>query len=306
MGDHMNNLPNFLVVGAAKSGTSTLYIHLLNHPEIYLPKIENKELRFFSEMSRFKGPGDEYVNAKITKTIEEYSTHYCNVVHEKAIGDISPDYLYYNKKSIKNIKKYLPGSTKIIIILRNPVDRAYSNYMHFLLDGREILPFEKACQAEDERLEQHWEWAWGYRKAGLYFNQVRAYVDDFDHVKICLFDELIKDNKSFLEEIYAFLEVDPSFTPKYINQKFNASGVPKSKILHALLIRNDGQRNIFRDFVNSLIPIKQRQTLKRYLMNKNLQKPPMHPETRKSLTAFYREDVLKLQDLLQKDLSHWI
>lgn len=302
----MNNLPNFLVVGAAKSGTSTLNIHLLNHPEIYVPKMEDKELRFFSDLTPFTGPGDEHVNAKITNTIEDYSRYFSNVTHEKVIGEISNDYLFYYEKSIENIKKYLPGPTKVLILLRNPVDRAYSNYIYFLLDGRETLSFEEACEVEDKRLSQHWEWLWGYKQVGLYFNQVKAYFDNFDQVKVCFFDDLVRDNKKFLQEIYTFLEVDPFFTPKSMNQKFNASGVPKNKILHALLVRNDQQKNVFREFFKSLLPEKQRQTLKRHLMNKNLKKPPMHPETRTNLINFYREDIVKLQDLLQKDLSHWL
>lgn len=302
----MTSLPNFLVVGAAKSGTSALHIHLQEHPEIYLPKKEDKELRFFSDMPNFQGPGDEHVNAKITKTIEEYSKHFSNVTHEKAIGEISNDYLYYYEKSIKNIKKYLPEPTRIIIVLRNPVDRAYSNYIFFRLDGRETLSFKKACEKENDRLAQNWEWNWGYKNAGLYFKQVKAYLEHFDHVEICLFEELFQDNKKCLRDIYTFLEVDPFFTPKCFNQKFNASGVPKNKILHSLLVRNDDQKSILRNFFKTLLPTKQRQTFKRLLMNRNLQKPPMHLETRDSLTRYYREDIMKLQNLLQKDLSHWL
>jgi hypothetical protein len=302
----MNKLPNFLGVGAAKSGTSTLYIHLLNHPEIYVPKMEYKELRFFSDMGPFTGPGDETVNAKITNTLQEYASYYANVTQEKVIGDVSNDYLYFYEKSIKNIKKYLPGPTKIIILLRNPVDRAYSNYLYFLLDGRETLSFEEACKVEDKRLAQHWEWLWGYKQVGLYFKQVKAYLDNFDQVKVCFFDDLVRDNKKFLEEIYAFLEVDPIYAPKSLNQKFNASGIPQNKLLHSLLVRDDAQKNAIREFFKSLLPKKQRQTLKRHLMNRNLQKPPLHPETRSELTNYYREDVLQLQDLLQQDLSHWL
>lgn len=301
----MNTLPNFLVVGAAKSGTSTLYYHLLNHPEIYLPK-ERKELRFMSQMSNCKGPAAEYLNTQITRTIEEYTAFFSEVSNEKAIGEVSPDYLYFYENSIRNIKKYLSDSTKIIMILRNPVDRAYSNYMHLLLDGREDLSFEEACEAEGERQMLHWEWACSYKKIGLYYNQVKAYVENFDRVKVYLFDELIEDNKVLLEDLYGFLEVDPYFTPKLINQKINASGVPKNKILHALLSENTSQRNVIREFVKTLIPVKPRQTIKRHLMNRNLKKPQMQPDTKESLTAFYREDILKLQDLLQKDLSNWL
>lgn len=301
----MNKLPNFLVVGSAKSGTSTLYYQLLEHPEIYLPK-ERKELRFFSQMSDIKGPWGDHLNTQITKTFEDYAAFFSDVRNEKVIGEVSPDYLYFYDKSIKNIQKYLSDTTKIVMILRNPIERAYSNYMHFHLDGREDLSFEDACKDEEKRQALSWEWAYSYKNIGLYYKQVKAYIDHFDKVKVYLFDELIEDNKALLKDLYGFLDVDVNFVPNILNERYNASGVPKNKILHLLLNESSNRMNVIRNMLKSLLPEKSRQDIKRYLMNRNLKKTEMRQETRTELADFYRQDVLMLQDLLQRDLSFWL
>lgn len=150
-------LPNFLVVGAVKSGTTSLYRYLLQHPEIGMGS--RKVGKFFSQMyDNFNGPGDHLVKESITKTFDEYKKFYAQVGNKKAVGDVSPDYLYYYDKSIKAIKSYLGNNVKIIIILRNPSDKSYSQYSHLVRGGRETVCFEDALEKENERMDQGWEW----------------------------------------------------------------------------------------------------------------------------------------------------
>ncbi len=116
-------LPDFLIVGAAKSGTTSLQHYLVNHPEIFLN--EKKELRFFSGLeNNYVGPDDDIINKIVTLTISEYKRYFKLAKQNQKIGDISPDYLARYRQSIKNIKKYL-DDPKIVIILRNPVTRAF-------------------------------------------------------------------------------------------------------------------------------------------------------------------------------------
>jgi len=298
-------LPNFLIVGAAKSGTSSLYHYLNEHPEIFLPA--RKELRFFSQMkANFKGPGDDKLNKTIIKSIEEYSKFYIPVKNEKAIGDVSPDYLYFFKNAIPNIRKILIDP-KIIIILRNPIDRAFSHYLHFVRDGREKLSFEEALAAEDNRKALNWEWAWYYKDVGFYYNQVKAYLENFSEVKVYLYDDLKKDPLSLVQDIYRFLGVDDSFIPKSIGEKFNVSGVPKNKFLHEFLRKPNAIKSTLRPLARLVLPDKEtRERFLRKLLQKNLKKPEMKPETRDYLKRLYKEDILKLQDLIKRDLSHWL
>lgn len=300
----MRNLPNFLIVGAAKAGTTSLYYYLKEHPEIFLP--ERKELRFFSDMpGNFKGPGDENVNRTIIKSIKEYKKFYENVRNEKAIGDISPEYLYYFNKSIKNIKNIL-GDPKIIIILRNPIDRAFSHYLYFVRDGREIFSFEEALKSEEMRKKLNWEWSWFYKDVGFYYKQVKAYMENFSNIKVYLYDDLKKDTLGLVQDIYRFLEVDDFFVPKSVTTKFNVSGIPKNKIFHSFLTKPNILKGAIKPFIKVLISKDTRRKLQNWLLQKNLEKPQMKPETREYLKKIYRKDILRLQDLIKRDLSHWL
>jgi len=152
-------LPNFLIVGAPKSGTTSLYYYLKEHPEIYMSKL--KEPHFFSKECKnlpFRGPKDESLGSTkyMNLTWEDYQNLFKGAITYKAVGEASADYLYYFKCSIKNIKKYL-GNPKIIIILRNPIERAFSAYLHMLRDGREYLSFREALHMEEERKKNNWD-----------------------------------------------------------------------------------------------------------------------------------------------------
>ena len=156
-------LPNFIVIGAPKSGTTSLFYYLGQHPDIYLPV--RKELHFFSyeELSkRNHGPGDAEIVGNLCATYEQYVAHYRDVKTERAIGEVSPSYLYYSA-SAERIYSML-GSIKIIAILRNPIDKAYSQYMHLKRDGREDLDFTHALREECRRQGMGWSDIWYYAK----------------------------------------------------------------------------------------------------------------------------------------------
>jgi hypothetical protein len=207
------NLPNFLLVGAAKSGTTSLYYYLKQHPEVYLSEI--KECKFFSRMTgNYKGPGDEEdLNKQIIKTLDDYKLLFTNVNHEKAIGDISPDYLYYYGESVKNIKTILGDNVKIIVILRNPVERAYSKYLHNVRECFETLSFEEALNEENARKRKNWGWGWYHTSTGFYYKQVKAYLDNFNQVKVYLYEDLKNDSPKLMKNIYEFLGTDVSYKP---------------------------------------------------------------------------------------------
>jgi len=300
----MVKLPNFLIVGAAKAGTTSLYFYLKEHPEIFLH--ERKELRFFSQMrGNFKGPGDEDVNRTITKTIEEYKKFFLSTKNKKTIGDVSPDYLYYFKNSIKNIKRFL-GDPKILIILRNPIDRAFSHYLHFVRDGRETLSFEGALKEEGKRRALNWEWAWYYKDVGFYYNQVKAYLENFSKVKVYLYDDLKKDPLSLVQDIYRFLEVDDSFIPKSVGEKFNVSGIPKNKFLHEFLTTPNIIKSTMKPLVKLILPKRTRQRFINKVLQRNFKKPQIDPSTKQYLLNLYKEDIVELQNLIGRNLSSWL
>lgn len=301
MRSEMELLPDFLIVGASKSGTSSLYNYLKQHPDIFLSEVQ-KEGRFFSRMEgNYNGPGDQRIDASLTRSLDDYKALFKGVTHEKVIGDISPDYLYHYEKAIPLIKVVLGPEVAIIIILRSPVDRAFSAYTHFKRDGRENLSFEEALNKEKERKRDNWLWAWQYRNSGLYHDQVKAYTDHFKHVKIILFDDFRDDPQGVLREICAFTGVNPAFHFE-TTYKYNVSGTPKRAWLYKL----ESSRRLV-SFVKRFLPKKLIRRIKNnWTGEKQMVRSEMDPEIRRQLTAFFKEDILRLEKLINKDLSRWL
>ena len=297
-----HNKPNFLLVGAAKSGTTSLFNYLTQHSDIYIPEV--KECRFFSQLPKnYKGLGAEFFpNSGITDE-RVYFKLFCE--HEdKVCGDMSNDYLYYYEKSIKNIKKYLGNEIKIVIVLRNPIDRAYSNYMHHIRDGWENISFEQALDDENKRIEENWGWSYHYVKTGMYYYQVKAYLDNFRQTKIYFFEEL-KFQDSLLKDLYAFLEV--RFTKELKdNKEYNVSGYPRNKLVHNFLNKDNAIKKIIKPVVNSILPKGSIQKVVSNIQNKNLKKVSMKNDTRERLKNVFEDDIKKLSNLIEMDLSHWL
>ena len=297
-----HNKPNFLLVGAAKSGTTSLFNYLTQHSDIYIPEV--KECRFFSQLPKnYKGLGAEFFpNSGITDE-RVYFKLFCE--HEdKVCGDMSNDYLYYYEKSIKNIKKYLGNEIKIVIVLRNPIDRAYSNYMHHIRDGWENISFEQALDDENRRIEENWGWSYHYVKTGMYYYQVKAYLDNFRQTKIYFFEEF-KFKDSLLKDLYAFLEV--RFTKELKdNKEYNVSGYPRNKLIHNLLNKDNAIKKIIKPVVNSILPKGSIQKVVSNIQNKNLKKVSMKNDTRERLKNVFEDDIKKLSNLIEMDLSHWL
>jgi hypothetical protein len=297
----MIKLPNFLIVGASKSGTSSIYHYLRQHPDIYLSD-KQKEGRYFSQMAgNFQGPGDANIDKTITKTLEEYESLFESYKNEHAIGDISPEYLYFHKQSIPLIQRDLGESVKIVIILRSPIDRAFSGYMHFKRDNRETLSFEEGLQIENERMAKNWVWAWQYKKSGLYYKQVKAYLESFKAVKVIVYEDFEKEPQKILAQMCTFFGVDETFQFN-TEYKYNVSGEPKNKMLYKL----ETSRGLI-NFVKKMVPDKWVKKVRNiFTGEKQMIKTGMNEDTRLDLIEFFRSDILKLQALIQQDLSHWL
>ncbi len=286
--------PNFLIVGAAKSGTISLYYYLNQHPEICLPM---KESFFFT--SQFFPSEFNSVN--------EYFQAFEKCKGAKRFGESGTSYLYYYEASISKIKELL-GDIKIIAILRNPVDRAYSNYTHYVRDGGEDLSFEDSLNAEESRIAEGRHFMYHYKRMGLYASQIAAYQQAFSEVKVVLYDDLLNNAEGLMHELYEFLDVDASFAAD-TQTRFNASGKPKrewaQKIFHYLLFEPSWFKKLLKPIYRPIEP--QIAKILHRLMQKNLQpKEAISPEFRKILIEFFRKDILRLQKLIGRDLSMWL
>lgn len=297
-------MPNFLIIGAAKAGTTSLYHYLRQHPQIYMSPV--KEPKFFALEGleiNYGGPGDteRMFRASIT-TIEAYCRLFEDVSHETALGEASTLYLY-SARAPRRIHHYLP-KVRLIAILRNPVDRAYSNFLYMRRNNIEtISDFVRAFDAEEQRIAANWMPSWHYLRRGFYYQQLKRYYNIFDpaQIQIFRFEDLAAAPRVLLNHLYDFLHVDRiALADVFI--KHNISGTPKSQRLHDLITKS----NPIKTMIRPLIPDRHRKKIALSLRNRNLEKTPMSPQIRRQLANIYAEDILGLQDLTQLDLSAWL
>ena len=292
---NQTNPVDFLIVGAAKSGTTTLFETLSKHPGIFIPQC--KECRYFSStLGEFAGPGPQYANS-VTRSLEEYRGLFKTAKPDQFCGDISPDYLYYYRNAIPRILNEKNAQVPIIIVLRNPTDRAYSSYLHHVRDGREKLSFEDALNAEELRRTANWAWGWNYVDVGLYAEQVKGYTDNFERVLLLLFEEDVITGLA-TEKILDFLNI-PSFQgiPAHIHT--NVSGFPKNRLLHQVTTRILGDELIVRKVKNMIkaTPVYAgTKRVYRRIMEANLKKEEMASQTRQMLKEKFQDDVALLAE----------
>jgi len=275
-------MPNFLVIGAAKAGTTSLYHYLNQHPQIYMSP--RKETYFFMSSNN---------------EIENYKALFKEANGEIAIGEATPFYLY-NKKSPELIKNCLP-QVKLIIVLRDPVDRAYSHFLYWRSQGQEpIVDFAKAIREEPIRIRDGYGINYHYINQGFYAPQLQRYLNLFDssNIKINLYSDLVKNPSHFVKEIYNFLDVDDSFAAP-TNQALNKTAVPRNKVIDKILKTS----NPVKEISKTLLSDKFRKLIANKLL---LSKPNISYNLRQELIEIYREDILKTQRLVQRDLSIWL
>lgn len=295
-------MPNFLIIGTAKAATTSLYEYLNQHPEIYMSPV--KEPRFFAfenEDLDYCGPGDETRNTTTITRLEDYQALFDGVANEKAIGEASPPYIYI-PKAAERIRHHIPDA-KLIAILRNPADRAFSNFMHHRGLGYEpCADFADAVAEEEARIAKNWSFVWHYVRRGYYYDQLKRYFDQFprENIKIIIFEEFLRNKEGSLKEIFGFLNVDETFSPN-LSVQHNPSGEPKSKFI----LRLFRDASLIKEAAKFFVPKSFRADLKRRLMAKNTARRTLSPEMRRQLMAKYSEDIRNLETLLGRDLSVW-
>jgi hypothetical protein len=301
----LNTLPNFFIVGAARSGTTSLDLYLSQHPEIFITP--NKETHFFAREQlpkRFTGPGDDSLNKLLIRDEDQYAQLFSKAGGAKAIGEASAFYLCY-PKSAELIAKMV-SDPKIIMVLREPVARIYSSYMFLLRDGRETLGFEEGLSREEERKQNDFEPMWWYKELSQYYSQVKHYLDVFgpQRVKVLLYEELFSRQEEVLSEVFGFLGVKEDVSID-TSVRYNVSGSPKSRKLYSVLNNFIFNPNPVEQRIKTLVPKRLRVIWASKLIGAVTRPVPLDPQIKAQLKTLYTEDVGKLEDLLQRDLLSW-
>jgi len=293
----MLNKPNFLIVGAAKCGTTSLFEYIRQHPDIYMPACK--------EVSYFSGRNEEN-----DMSLEEYLTFFSPAMQQKRIGEASGAYLY-PKDTPKKIAHTLGTDIKIIMILRNPIEMAHALWGQNKRDGHENLSFFEAVEQENRRLHDNafkqeiriWLYQYAYIDRALYAPQVTRYIDTFgrENVKVYIFEKFFKDIEKSLTDLYNFLEVDPEFKiPHY--KKYNVAGKVRSKILR----RFYSKEHILTDPVRKLVSTPLRRAIIGWLYKINSQpvtRKPLPPDTRAQIHQRFMISIHSLESLIGTNLT---
>ncbi len=297
-----SQLPDFLVIGTAKAGTTSLYRYLKSHPEIYLSPIKEPKYFAFPETRPvFIGP---HLNSPVAWKIEDYRRLFEARTTEPVAGEMSPQYLYY-ECSPRAIRRLIPNA-KLIAILRDPADRAYSHFCHNRRDGIEPLAdFAEALAAEDERIAQGWWSAFHYRNRGYYARQLKRYLEQFprEQLLILIYDDMLADCHALLMTICAFLGVDqnhPFDTREWDNV---TRGIPRGRLFRRVLRSAGPAKNLIR----AIFPVNMRASLSHRFSSLILNpRPELQPGVRAQLVSEFKPDILKLQEIVNRDLSSWL
>jgi hypothetical protein len=298
-----NNLPNFLIVGAAKCGTSSLHNYLNQHPDIFMPSYNEQGMKVKEPRFLIKDLVKDRLHNGVW-SLEEYKSLFNEVKNEISIGESTVLYLYYYNEAIKNIKKYLGDDVKIIIMLRNPTDRAYSAFQHVSRGLKEQNSFEEALKIEKGRMNKESSLTpmVMYKEMGLYHDMVRAYKENFKNVHIIFYEDFRDDTEGEIKKIFKFLELSLSVNIDFVS-RHNVGGKrwKNEKIKHVFM-----KNNPLKSALKKAIPKSLRKGVRDKLISASTDKvAPMKENTRVKLNEFFKEDVKKLSDLLNRDLTHW-
>jgi len=305
------NLPDFLIVGAARSGTTFLVYLLQQHPRIFFPAV--KEPMFFSLYEQEKVIIDVRTGRKVDYAVENLDNYlqlFKGAKKGQLIGEASTWYLYFYEATLANIAKVYGQAMdrlKVIILLRNPVERAWSHYWLKRRNGEESLSFDQAISASvvAERREKNYTPGFDYLEYGKYFLRVKAYLDSEAKTKVIIYEDLLKDKEKLMKELFLFLGVEPVSLTKYQQLRVNVAGRPKNR-LSAFLGRLVYQPHALKSSMKALMPYHWRARWKNRLASSLFIKESIPEEWRLKLVEFYRDDVHQLGALLNRDLTFWL
>ncbi len=295
-------VPNFFVIGAPRCGTSSLYSALAQHPDVYMSP--TKEPWYFSigtMETEFAGPKDYYYH-RLNRA--EYDALFSARGQEKIVGEASTDYLY-SDAALDALRREFP-TAKLLAILRNPAERAYSNFVQHVSQAREgCSSLREAIALEEERRRLNWSHYWFYRDMGFYGRQLERYYRYFAKDQLCviIFEDFQAEPNRVYREVFEFLEIDSEFVPAVSEKERNAGRIPSNSFLQGVLTKP----SVFRAAARAILPHSlSARILKVLLAKRNLASPePMSVEEKRELLLVYEDDIRLLESLTGHDLSRW-
>ena len=299
--------PTFVIIGAAKAGTTAMHRFLEKHPQVYMSA--EKETHFFALDGRdpgFQAPGDEqHFNRRCIyrprSYVEQFTTPESMSEDVTARGESSPSYLYY--PFVAERLAVAKPEIKLIVLLRDPVERAHSSYVHLCRAGSEDAgSFERGLALEDERVAANFSFLWHYRRASRYAEQLKPYFERFPREQILVLhhEDFLARPENVFRRVLGFIGVDPDFTTD-LRVKHNVSVVTRSETLASAI---EGVRSVSR-LAHRFTPSGPRRYLRERIESFNKTKPNLSSSLRRRLISDFSEQITGTEELLQTPLDAW-
>ena len=299
---------NLFSIGAMRAGSTSIYQLLNQHPEIYMSKIK-EPYYFYAEYWRNrlgtplskseKNEAENVINNGKYRTYNSYQTLFTGSEGCRYIGEGS-HYLHH-PQTARIIRQYNPFS-KIIISLRNPIDRVFSEYLLYLRDGKLDISFNEFVRSRIVWNEKKKRWEPIKLNKGFYSALIPPWIENFgkENVKIVLFEDLKNEPIKFSKSLYSWLEIDTSFQPVPVHAQ--RSGKPI--YLNGISVFN-GKKYFLKEYVKKFIPTLLRIKIRDSIYKLFLRQQKMDEASKKILKEIYIEDIEKLEQLISTDLSKW-
>lgn len=277
----IKEFPNVLVVGAAKSGTTSVYDFFKCHPKVFVNE-KIKEPSFFCahlviDKSFIRNDVNKVYDSTVITSLNEYLNLFNIKKDEKYIADCSTNYLYFYEESIKNIKNYI-GDPRIIIIKRDSLERAYSAYLHLKRQNCENLSFIDALQIENKRKSNNFHHMYHYRSMSIYSDACREYKKNFSNVLILNYSEI--KNRTAFAKICNFLnigEVEDRTTWS------NKGGMSRFPIINEVFFSPTIVASTVRNVIKLLLP----KILRHYIKSMITNYPKLNSEEQNKIEKLY-------------------
>lgn len=293
----MGRWPNFLLLGAARAGTTALYLYLSQHPDVFMSKV--KEPHFFAPIDQ-EGERQGFLWMKVITDKDAYLKLFDEAGDKIVAGEASTGYLY-DRDAPRRIFETIP-SAKMACILRDPIQRAYSHYVLNVTSGTQKRSFLEALEEDYARPRKEIGHAYLYIERGLYYQQVKRYFDLFgrDHVRVYLHEDLETEPLSVLRDLWAFLSLSAMSADSLDLSSWNRSYSPRHPIVKSVL-GNRYARGIGRHMPDRVVMF-----VANKLLFKASPKPPVDAAAADFMRKLAYDDVRRLEGLINRDLSHWL
>lgn len=284
---------NFVCIGAQKAGTTTLAEILGQHPDICIPPIKETKFFLFDE---------DYEKGK-----EFYDSYFTNYQGQKAVGEFDPDYLLF-PFTAERLADTLGKDLRIIVVLRNPADRAYSHYLMTKRKGLEPYGFEEALKAEQSRKgDIKTRKIYGYLERGYYGKQIADFMKVFPKRNFLFLEfeqDFLKNRKVMIEKVQQFLEVEPAVLNLDVHS--NEAGEPINNRINELVRKPNFVKRLFK----AILPLKAiRKWMRKTFIRSNMQKvsvPKLDAEQKRQVIhTWFMDDIKVTETLTGLDLSAW-